>query len=115
MAKKQVKRGFSLFSIISGSVLSSRVFVRRLPIVGFVCVLMIFYIALGFMVQKRQNELDKLTDEITRLRTISVTTSAMRQQMARHSNVERLLEEKSINMRVNPIPPRIISISGDKK
>lgn len=115
MARKQRngRSRVSFFSLISGSLLSSSMFIRRLPIVGFLCLLMIFYIGLGFMVQKRQNELDKLSNEIIRLRTISVTASALRQQMARQSNIEILLSESGIEMSVNPVPPRIISVSGE--
>ncbi len=85
-----------------------------LPSLGYGCLLMIIYIAIGYTVQHRQRELNEVNKEITKLKTISITASAVRQEMSRQRNVERLLEKFGIKMRVNPVPPRIIRIT-DKK
>lgn len=114
MPQKPVKRRRTLGGIISGSVLTSERFTRRLPIVAFIGLLMLVYMAIGFAVQRRHNYLEKLTREITELRTVSVTTSAMRQQYTRQQHIEQLLVEMNIPLQYNVVPPRVISKGYNK-
>lgn len=95
--------------MLSGGVLQDEKFIRRLPVVAFAGVLMLVYMAIGFAVQRRHNYLEKLSSEITQLRTISVTTSAVRQQLTRQQNIEQLLKEHGIELEYNATPPLVIS------
>lgn len=106
-------RGVTIGTIFSGSILSNERFFRRLPIIGFGCLLMLFYMAIGFTVQRRHNYLDQLGEKITELRTISITTSAVRQQLTRQSNIELIMERHGISLHVSSTPPRIISLPAD--
>lgn len=109
MAAARKRRRGGLASILSGSVLTSERFTRRLPIVAFVGLLMLVYMTIGFAVQRRHNYLEKLTQEITELRTVSVTTSAIRQQYTRQQHIEELLVQMNISLHYSVTPPRVIS------
>lgn len=104
---KKKRRGIK--GMLSGSVLQDEKFIRRLPVVAFAGVLMLVYMAIGFAVQRRHNYLEKLSSEITQLRTISVTTSAVRQQLTRQQNIEQLLKERGVELQYNATPPLVIS------
>lgn len=101
--------------ILSGSILQDEKFVRRLPIFAFVGVCMLVYMAIGFAVQKRYNYIENLTDEISRLRTISVTTAALRSEATRIANIEKLLQEKGIKLEHNTVAPGLIVRSNRTK
>lgn len=106
MAKRRNSR---VGGVLSGSVLQDEKFIRRLPVVAFAGALMLIYMAIGFAVQRRHNYLEKLTSEITQLRTISVTTSAVRQQLTRQQHIEQLLRDKNIELVYNERPPQVIA------
>ncbi len=65
--------------------------------------------AIGFNAQHRQSELDELSDRLTELRTISITTSATKQQLTRMENIEKLLEEHNIELSLGNTPPKVIT------
>ncbi len=105
MAKKRR----SLISMIfTGSVLTNKKLVHRMPIFVVVAIIMLVYIAIGFTVQRRHTELDNLNDEITRLRTVSVTTSAHRQKVTRRREIDALLVKFNIPLRQLPTPPKSV-------
>ncbi len=115
MSNKKKTRKISAKSIFSGSVLSNERFIRRLPIVGFVGLLMIIYMAIGFTVQRKHNQIEKLTNEITKLRTISATTSAVRQQLTRQQNIEELIKKFNLQLILPTTPPHIIAAPKSNK
>ncbi len=94
--------------IFTGSVLSDSKVMRRLPVFAFIGLLMLVYMAIGFNIHKRHSELDELKDELTLLRTISVTTSATRQEMTQRSNIKKLLKKHNIDLKSDTAPPHII-------
>lgn len=101
--KKQKVGGF-----LSGGILQDEKFVRRLPVLAFAGLCMLIYMAIGFAVQKRYNYLDDLNDEISRLRTVSITTAAMRGEVTRQQNIEKLLVEHGIELENSTVAPTLI-------
>lgn len=91
--KKQRVGGF-----LSGGILQDEKFVRRLPIFAFAGLCMLVYMAIGFSVQQRYNYLEQLTAEISRLRTVSITTAAMRGEVTRQQNIEQLLQKHNVQL-----------------
>ena len=91
--KKQKVGGF-----LSGSILQDEKFVRRLPIFAFGGLCMLVYMAIGFAVQKRYNRLEQLGEEIARLRTVSITTAAVRGEVTRQQHIEELLAQRGIEL-----------------
>ncbi len=106
MAK--VRWGSLIKSIISGSVLTSDRFVRRLPIVAVLVILALVYMYVGFMVQRRYSYLSRLENEITQLKTIQITTSAERQRLTRRENIQRLIATYQLDVQQGADPPRVI-------
>lgn len=111
--KRKTKQ--TLGGLMSGSVLTNDKILRRLPVVAFAGVLMLVYMALGFAVQRRHNYLEKLTQEITELRTISVTTSAVCQQRTRQQNVESQLLLMGVGLKLNTTPPYLINLPDEHR
>ncbi len=101
--------GGILKGLFSGSVLVNSQVLRRMPILAFLGFIMLVYMAIGFSAQRSQSELDELNDRLTELRTISITTSAMKQQLTRIENIEALLEEHNIELEISQTPPKVIS------
>lgn len=81
---------------------------RRLPILAFAGLCMLVYMAIGFAVQKRYNYLEHLSDEISRLRTVSITTAAMRGEVTRQQNIEKALTEQGIQLENSTTAPVLI-------
>lgn len=93
---------------LSGGILQDEKFVRRLPILAFAGLCMLVYMAIGFAVQKRYNYLEHLSDEISRLRTVSITTAAMRGEVTRQQNIEKALSEYGIQLENSTTAPVLI-------
>lgn len=93
---------------LSGGILQDEKFVRRLPILAFAGLCMLVYMAIGFAVQKRYNYLEHLSDEISRLRTVSITTAAMRGEVTRQQNIEKALTEQGIQLENSTTAPVLI-------
>lgn len=105
--RKQRVGGF-----LSGGILQDEKFVRRLPILAFAGLCMLVYMAIGFAVQKRYNYLERLSDQIAQLRTVSITTAAMKGQVTRQQNIELLLIEQGVALENNTTAPTLILRSG---
>ena len=102
------KKGGGLGSYISGNVLANEGFIRRLPVLAFIGLLMLLYMANGFSVQKKHNRVDELTEQIKELRTISITTAEQRMSSTRQTEIEKLLRQKRVPLLHNEESPRII-------
>lgn len=104
MAKKG--KGFAAW--FTGNVVANEGFIRRIPLLVYICVLMLLYMANGFRVQKRHTRADYLTTRIKELRTISYTTSAIKMSQSRQTEIEKRLKEMGIELEYNVEPPRLI-------
>ena len=109
--KETRKKKQSLGSYISGNILANEGFIRRLPVLAFVGLLMLLYMANGFSVQQKHNRVDELTEQIKELRTISITTAAVRMSSTRQTEIEKLLKQKNIPLIQIPTSPKIIKRS----
>lgn len=83
-------------------------FLHRLPILIFVALLTMVYIGLGFRVQQRHMDLDKLNAQIKELRTISVATTSLRTATTRRENIDTLLVKYNIPLIDNPNAPFVL-------
>jgi|GEM_PF-5253824 len=109
--KEARKSSRSLGSYISGNILANEGFIRRLPALAFIGLLMLLYMANGFSVQQKHNRVDQLTEQIKELRTISITTTAVRMESSRRTEVERMLREKNIQLIDSKTSPKVIKRS----
>lgn len=108
--KKEMKKKKrpTIGQYISGNVLSNDDFIRRLPVLGYIGLLMLLYMANGFRVQAKYNRINQLSAQIKELRTTSVTTSAVRMSTSRQSQIEKLIKEHNIPLEYTTAPPKII-------
>lgn len=104
MAKTKVTIG----QYISGKILTNEAFIRRLPVLAYVGLLMMLYMANSFSVQDKYNRMNDLNIEIKKLRTVSVTTSAVRMAQSRQSEVVKLLLQKNMPLENKGEIPKII-------
>lgn len=102
--RKKIKVG----QYVSGKVLSNDSFIRRLPVLAYVGLMMMFYMANTFSIQAKYDKLSRLTIEIKTLRTISVTASEQRMVRSRQSEVEKELTRYGIALERNTVLPTII-------
>lgn len=105
MAKRQK---ITIGQYISGKILTNEAFIRRLPVLAYVGLLTMLYMANNFSIQHKYSRMNELTIEIKKLRTISVTTSAVRMAKSRQSEVIKLLQERNIPIENKGETPRII-------
>ncbi len=74
----------------------------------YVVFLMLLYIANGFHIQHKHNELDRISEELKQLKTRAVTSSAVRMTLTRQSEIERLLREYRIPLVLDHTSPHTI-------
>lgn len=101
-------KGATIGQYISGKILANEEFIRRLPVLAYVGLLMMLYMANNFSVQAKYDRMNKLSAEIKTLRTISVTASEQRMVRSRQSEVEKMLLEFNIPLVRNTELPTLI-------
>lgn len=101
-------KGATIGQYISGKILANEEFIRRLPVLAYVGLLMMLYMANNFSVQAKYDRMNKLSAEIKTLRTISVTASEQRMVRSRQSEVEKMLLKFNIPLVRNTELPTVI-------
>lgn len=94
--------------ILSGSFLSKSAFLNRLPVIGWIVLLTILYIANGFRMQQLHRERIRLEKEIAALEVTAVTVRSIRMSITRESYILQQIASRNIDL-IEPVnPPRII-------
>lgn len=100
--------GLRIGQFFTGGILTQEEFTRRLPVIVYIVFLMLLYIANGFHIQHKHNELDRIAEELKQLKTRAVTSSAVRMTLTRQSEIERLLREHRIPLVLDHTSPHTI-------
>lgn len=98
-------RGFTVRSIMDGSLLTLRSFVKQLPFILFLVLLTLLYIANRYNAEKIIRQVDGLKTEVKDLRAEEITTASELMNLNRQSKVLELVEEKQMGLRVAKEPP----------
>lgn len=104
----KTRHAISVGQFFTGGILSRDEFTRRLPVVIYVVVLMLLYIANGFHVQQRHSRVDELNRELKKLNTVATTTAVRRMSGSRQGEIEKLIRHFNLPVAITKIPPRII-------
>lgn len=97
--------GFSLKSIIDGSLLTVRSVVKQIPFILFLVLLALLYIANRYQAEKVVREIDALKTEVKDLRAEEITTASELMNLNRPSNVENLVNQKQLGLTLSTEPP----------
>lgn len=106
--KRSTSQPISVGQFFTGGVLSREEFTDRLPVIVYVVVLMLLYIANGFHIQQRHSRVDELNAELKRLNTVATTTAARRMSGTRQGEIEKLILQFNLPLSITTVPPRII-------
>jgi hypothetical protein len=97
--------GFSLKSIIDGSMLTVRSVVKQLPFILFLVFLALIYIANRYHAEKMIRQIDSLKTEVKDLRAEEITTASELMNLNRPSNVQNLVTKKQLGLKLTGEPP----------
>jgi hypothetical protein len=104
-------RGFSLKGIIDGSLLTMRSVIKQIPFILFIVFLALIYIANRYHAEKVVRQIDALKNEVKDLRAEEITTATELMNLNRPSNIQALVKEKGLGLKISDDPPFVI----DKK
>jgi hypothetical protein len=97
--------GFSLKSIIDGSLLTVRSVVKQIPFILFLVLLALLYIANRYQAEKVVREIDAIKTEVKDLRAEEITTASELMNLNRPSNVQNLVNQKQLGLTLSTEPP----------
>lgn len=100
--------GFSFKGIIDGSLLTIRSVLDQIPFILFLVFLAIVYIANRYQAEKMVRELTHLKTEVKDLRAEQITTASELMNLSRPSNVEKLIENRGLELKQPKEPPHKI-------
>ena len=106
--QKQEMRGgrkTSLKDILDGSLLTRDIFVKQLPFILFLTMLLIFYIGNRYHAEKIIRQSLRLQNELKELRANSISTASELEYLSNQSQVARLVEQKNLNLNYPQVPP----------
>ncbi|MCL2560908.1 MAG: FtsL-like putative cell division protein [Rikenellaceae bacterium] len=102
------KKGWSVASVLTGSILSRSGVTRTYPFLVFVACLMFLYIANIFRTQYTYREYARLTEQVKELRAKSLTIASDKMRATRQSNIITELERRRIPLHESLTPNRVI-------
>jgi hypothetical protein len=103
--KKQVKTAGFIRELLSGSMISEKIILKNLGYVSLITILAALYIGNRFHAEKLTRETGRLQKEVRDLRAEALSTSASLMDVARQSEVYRLVREKGLNLEELKTPP----------
>ena len=106
--ERQELTGFSFKSIIDGSLLTVKAFVRQIPFILFGVLLTLIYIANRYHAEKMIRDLERLKTEVKDLRAEEITTDSELMNLNRPSNVQALIEKRELGLKFSEEPPKKI-------
>lgn len=116
MANKKTKNdksSTSLWSLIGGE--GFAVLIRQhLGLIGFIVILVIFYIDNRYTVQRQQLQIDKLKKELVKDKYINLTRSSQLMEISRQSRIEEYVQKTNSDLQTSTEPPYLI-INKSKK
>lgn len=94
--------------IISASILTNKVVVKRVPSIIFLTILTILYIFNSFDTQKIYREILKVEKEIKQLQVTATAVQAQRISVTRELYIIDEIEKRKIDIKSFTIPPKIL-------
>lgn len=106
--EKEELSGFSWRNILDGSWLTGSSFGKQIPFILFGVLLTLIYIANRYHAEKVIRRIDFLKKEIENLRAEEITTASELMNLNRPSNVQKLVEERDLDLEFPTTPPKKI-------
>lgn len=97
--------GFSVKSILDGSLLTIRSFVKQIPFILFGVLLTLGYIANRYHAEKVVRRIDYLKKDLKNLRAEEITTASELMNLNRPTNVQTLVQERELGLKFPVKPP----------
>ncbi len=97
--------GFTLKGIIDGSLLTIRSVSKQIPYILFLVFMAIIYIANRNHAEKVIRQLTSLRTQVKDLRSEQITTASELMNLSRPSKVEKLIEERGLELSESKVPP----------
>ncbi len=109
--KESLKRKEIIRSLADGSLFTKEVILKNIPFLLFLLFLGLVYIANHYQAEKLVRQTIELKKEIEQLKAehLSVTSALM--QISQQSEVEKLIQEKQLDLQTSEQPPKKIIIN----
>jgi hypothetical protein len=102
-------KGFSLKGVLDGSLLTLRSVTRQIPFILFLVFLALVYIANRYHAEKVVRRIDALKTEVKDMRAEEITAATELMNLNRPSNVQALIEDKGLGLKISDEPPFVIN------
>ncbi len=116
--EKEIKNGKSgakrFMHIIDGSFLTREGLRAQYKVIALGVVLLIVYIANHYIVQQKLTRIDRLKQELKEVRYETLLQESFLMQESRQSHVERLVEQRGLDLHVADQPPYSIRIKPER-
>lgn len=107
----KVASGFS--GVLKGNFLTGNSASKNLPFILFITLLLLLYIGNSYYAERKERQLDDVTEEIKELRYKYVSGKSDLMNISNHSQVDKRLNEEGIRNSVEP--PKKIFIDKNSK
>ncbi len=108
--ENKVKQSPFLIHLLSGNFLSNPSIRKNLPYLGFLYVLVLVYIGIGYYAEGQVKKINKAEGEIKELRSEFISVKSELMQKSKQSEVALMLEKNASDVKETIIPPKKIVI-----
>jgi hypothetical protein len=107
--EKDEIKGITLKGILDGSLLTMQSVSKQIPFILFLVFFALVYIANRYHAEKVIRRIDALKTEVKDLQAEEITAASELMNLNRPSNVQRLVEEKGLTLKISDEPPFVIN------
>jgi len=102
--EKEIRKS-RLRDILDGSLFTREIVVNHLPFILFLTLLLVFYIGNRYHAEKIIRQSLRLQTELKELRARAISTASELEYLSNQSQVARLVEQKSLDLKYPQEPP----------
>jgi hypothetical protein len=106
--EKDEIKGITFKGILDGSLLTMQSVSKQIPFILFLVFLALIYIANRYHAEKVVRRIDALKTEVKELRAEEITAASELMNLNRPSNVQQLVEDKGLSLKISDEPPLVI-------
>lgn len=108
--------GFSraFVEVMSGDIFGSEQLIKHLPYLGFLVILGLVYIAIGYSAEDSVRQINKDKAELKEMRSEYITIKSDLMYATKQSELIKILHEKGLTLEESFQPPKKIEITEDE-
>lgn len=103
---------FPVIQLLKGEILQKEYFLKNLPFIFYIAILLVIYIANVFYAENKIREIAMIEDQIKELHTEYISLKASLTEHCKEHQLDTILSKYGIT--VSTVPPKVVSVTKEE-